>query len=274
MDQLTLSIVTPTLNVGRYLEACLGSVAAQECTNFEHIVVDGGSMDGTVGLLSSWDAHPVRWVSEPDRGQGHAINKGFAMARGDIVAWLNADDLYEPWTVRRVVHHFESSKELEFLYGLAIVIDASGAFVRVAPQPRPQLTDLYRFSPFLHQPAVFFRRSLVERFGPLDESLIYAMDYEYWLRVGREVRARFEPEVFACIRQRPNSKMADPGWRRFYREMRRCYLRHGGRRFSPMLLERWLNRTVEYPVYMLAWPVRKVLWKLMGLSWGEPFRMR
>jgi glycosyltransferase involved in cell wall biosynthesis len=274
MNRLSLSIVTPSLNVQPHLEACLASVASQDRADFEHIVVDGGSTDGTVELLSSWKAHPLRWVSEPDRGQAHAINKGFAMAQGDILAWLNADDLYEPWTVRRVLHHFESTQELDFLYGLAVVIDANGAFVRVAPQPRPQLSDLYRFSPFLHQPAVFFRRSVLDRFGFLDEALYFAMDYEYWLRVGRDVSALFVPELLARIRQRPGSKMADPGWRRFYREMRRCYLRHGGRRFSPMLLERWLNRGLEYPVYMLTWPLRKILWKLMDVPWGRPFRMR
>jgi len=274
MSQLSLSIVTPSLNVRSHLQECLVSVAQQERRDFEHIVIDGGSTDGTVELLASWSLHPLHWISEPDRGQAHAINKGFAMATGEVVAWLNADDLYEPWTVRRVLHHFEASEGLEFLYGLAIVIDAGGAFVRVAPQPRPKLTDLYRFSPFLHQPAVFFRRSLLDRFGLLDESLFFALDYEYWLRIGRNVRATFVPEVLARLRQRPSSKMADPGWRRFYREMRQCYLRHGGRRFSPMLLERWVNRVVEYPTYMLTWPARRLLWKLMDVRWGDPFRMR
>jgi glycosyltransferase involved in cell wall biosynthesis len=274
MSGLSLSIITPSLNVRSHLEACLRSVAEQVRKDHEHIVIDGGSTDGSVKLLASWKAHPLRWVSEPDRGQAHAINKGFAMAQGDILAWLNADDLYEPWSVQRVLHHFEGSETLEFLYGLALIIDADGKFVRVAPQPRTRLTDLYRFAPFLHQPAVFFRRSLLDRFGFLDESLVFAMDYDYWLRVGRDVHALFVPELLARIRQRSGSKMADPGWRRFYRELRRCYLRHGGRRFSPMLLERWLNRGIEYPVYMLTWPLRKILWRLMGVGWGEPFRMR
>jgi glycosyltransferase involved in cell wall biosynthesis len=274
MDHLILSIVTPTLNLRRYLEPCLESVAAQDSREFEHIVVDGASTDGTVELLSHWGKHEIRWVSEPDTGQSQALNKGFAMVRGDIIGWLNADDLYEPWTVRSVLHSFRTCEKLELLYGLAMVINADGAFVRVASQPRPNITDLYRFTNFLHQPAVFFRRSVVEKFGGIDETLEYAMDYDFWLRIGRHVEAKFVPAILARIRFRPGAKMDDPGWRTHYRASRRLYLKHGGRRFSPMLVERILNRFVEYPVYMLAWPVRKVLWRLMGVPWGQPLRMR
>jgi glycosyltransferase involved in cell wall biosynthesis len=268
-----LSIVTPSFNVRPFLRECLASVAAQESRDFEHIVVDGASTDGTVELLSSWNGHAVRWVSEPDGGQSQALNKGFAMATGQVIGWLNADDLYEPWTAQRVLQHFEASEQLEFLYGLAVVIDTAGGFVRVAPQPRAQIADLYRFTNFIHQPAAFFRRSVVERFGGVDESLHYALDYDFWLRIGRHVHAEFVPEVLARIRQRPGSKMDDPGWRRFYHEMRRCYLRHGGRRFSPMLVDRALNRWLEYPMFMVSWPFRRLLWRLMGVPWGQPLRM-
>lgn len=270
----TFSIVTPSFNVRPFLWQCLSSVAAQDCRDFEHIVVDGASTDGTVELLHSWQEYPIRWVSETDSGQSQALNKGFAMAQGEVIGWLNADDLYEPWTIAGVLHHFQADPRLDLLYGLALVVDGDGRFVRVAPQPRERMTDLYRFPNFLHQPAVFFRRSLFDRFGFLDESLYFALDYEYWLRIGRHVTARFEPEIYARIRQRPGSKMADPGWRKFWREMRRCYLHHGGRRFSPMLLEHVLNRTIEYPIFMLTWPLRKLLWKLMDVPWGQPLRMR
>jgi glycosyltransferase involved in cell wall biosynthesis len=274
MTAPAFSVVTPSLNVRPFLERCLASIAAQESRDFEHIVVDGGSTDGTLDLLAGWRGHRLRWISEPDGGQAQALNRGFAMAGGEIVGWLNADDLYEPWTIARVIERFRTYPELDLLYGLALVVDGEGRFLRVASLPRPRITDLYLFSNFLHQPAVFFRRSLFERFGFLDESLHFALDYEYWLRVGRHVTARFEPEVLARLRLRPGSKMADPGWRNFWREMRACYLRHGGRRFSPMLVERWLNRGVDYPVFMLAWPLRRLLWKLMDVPWGQPLRMR
>jgi glycosyltransferase involved in cell wall biosynthesis len=274
MSAPAFSIVTPSFNVRPFLQECLGSVAVQDSRSFEHIVVDGASTDGSVELLSSWKGHAVRWISEPDRGQSHAVNKGFAMANGEIIGWLNADDLYEPWTVRRVVHHFDACEGLEVLYGLAIVIDAVGNFVRLAPQPRPAITDLYQFTNFLHQPAVFFRRSVVERFGGIDETLEYAMDYDFWLRIGRHVRAKFVPEVLARIRFRPGAKMDDPGWRTHYRASRRLYLKHGGRRFSPMLVDRVLNRWVEYPVFMLSWPLRKLVWRMMRVPWGQPLRTR
>ena len=274
MSASPFSIITPSFNVRSLLLHCLASVAAQECREFEHIVVDGASTDGTVEVLSSWAGHPVRWVSEPDSGQSQALNKGFALARGDVIGWLNADDLYEPWTVQRVLHHFDACEGLEVLYGLAIVIDAEGNFVRLAPQPRPNITDLYQYTNFLHQPAVFFRRSVVERFGGIDETLEYAMDYDFWLRIGRHVRAKFVPEVLARIRFRPGAKMDDPGWRTHYRASRRLYLKHGGRRFSPMLVERALNRCVEHPIFTMSWPLRKLLWKLMRVPWGQPLRMR
>jgi glycosyltransferase involved in cell wall biosynthesis len=274
MGAPALSIVTPSFNVRPFLEECLRSVAAQDSREFEHIVVDGASTDGSVELLSSWARHVVRWVSEPDRGQSNAVNKGFAMARGEILGWLNADDLYEPWTVRHVLQHFGSDDALDLLYGLAIVVDADGGFLRVAPQPRTEIADLYRFTNFLHQPAVFFRRSVIERFGGIDESLEYAMDYDFWLRIARQVKSRFVPDVLARIRFRPGAKMDDPGWRTHYRVSRRLFLKHGGKPFSPMLIERLLNRWIEYPVFMFSWPFRRLLWRLMDVPWGQALRTR
>jgi len=268
-----VSVVTPSFNVRPFLAECLASVASQTMTDFEHLVMDGGSTDGTVELLEAWSGHHVDWVSEPDRGQSHAVNKGLDRARGNIVAWLNGDDLYEPWALARVAELFARDGELDLIYGFALMIDAEGRVVRMARHPRPRLEDIYLFTPFLHQPSVFFRRRVVDRFGGLDEGLHYAMDYEYWLRIGRNVKALFAPEIFSRIRHRPGSKMDDPGFRAHYRAMRKLYLANGGRRFSPMLLERLLDRIVAYPAFMASWPLRRLLWKAMGVPWGEPLRL-
>ncbi len=252
----------------------LQSVANQQLRSFEHIVMDGGSDDGTVELLTRWNRYPLRWTCEPDRGQAHAVNKAVSLARGEVIAWLNADDLYEPWTLSRVSAHFTGNPTLDLIYGFALIIDERGEVVRLARHPRPNFTDIYRFTPFLHQPAVFFRRRVYERFGPLREDLDLTMDYEYWLRIGRGVTARFVPEILARIRHRAGAKMDDPGFKRFYREMWPLFRSHGGRLLSPMLLDRLLERWIEYPAFMASWPLRKLLWRAMGVPWGTPLRLR
>jgi glycosyltransferase involved in cell wall biosynthesis len=179
-----VSVVTPTLNRRALLEWTLRSVRRQTHPDLEHIVVDGGSTDGTLELLVEYEnTYPLRWTSEPDLGMYNAINKGLKLASGDILAYLNSDDLYFPWTVARVVNAFERHPDADFVFGDAAKIDeASGRHELYFTAPFNP--DFIRRIGFLVQPTVFIRRAAFESLGPFDESLRFVADCEYWMRAG------------------------------------------------------------------------------------------
>lgn len=180
---MKISIVTPSFNQGRFIERTLLSVAEQDVEGLEHLVMDGGSNDETVAVLQAFRP-AVRWVSEPDRGQTDALNKGIRAARGDIIGWLNSDDVYYPGAVAAVLRIFDAEPDVDVVYGMADHIDADDvAFEAYPTEPwdGARLTE----SCFICQPALFFRRSAVDRFGLPDAALHYCMDYEYWLRLAR-----------------------------------------------------------------------------------------
>ena len=179
-----ISIITPTLNQAQFIEKTIKSVLDQEADfPFEYIVVDGGSTDGTLDILKKYEGK-IRWFSEKDRGQSDAINKGIALARGEIVAWLNSDDIYLPGALQAVGNHFDSFPQQEWLYGNCLIIDKDDQLIRPAITLYKKILAL-RFNQnvllvenFLSQPAVFFKREVFFRVGKLSESLHFAMDYE------------------------------------------------------------------------------------------------
>lgn len=197
--QPEVSILTPSYQQGMYIEQTLRSVEEQGLGDrLEHLVIDGGSTDGTLEVLERYSPR-VRWVSESDRGQAHAVNKGIAASHGRILGWLNSDDLYEPGAVAHALRLFELHPDVDVLYGDAIHIDAEGRFLESYPT-RDWDYEALEQTCYLSQPAVFFRRSVPERFGGLDEALRYCMDYEYWLRIGEHVRFLRVPRRLAATR--------------------------------------------------------------------------
>ena len=204
---MKLSVVTPSLDQARYLGACLDSVrraAAQAAPHeVEHIVIDGGSTDRTIGLLRTRD--DIRWVSEKDRGQSHAINKGLAMAGGDILAYLCADDLYEPGALREVLRVFDGHPDVDVVYGDFYFLEGDSARKRRKSAASFRPDNLRNDNP-LGQPAVWWRRRVYEKFGGFDESLHYCMDHEYWLRLGAKVRWHYLPEPLAVSRLHADAK--------------------------------------------------------------------
>jgi Glycosyltransferases involved in cell wall biogenesis len=195
-----VSIVTPTLNRATLLESTLRSVRGQSYPRVEHIVMDGGSTDGTLELLRRYEStYELRWQSSVDDGMYPAINAGLRLARGDIVAYLNSDDVYFPWTVEVVVGAFRSHPEADFIYGDALAIDDKTGKQSLYWM-LPFNLDFVRRTGFIVQPTVFWRRRVFEEDGGFDESLRYVADCDYWMRTGAHRRFVKIPEFLAVER--------------------------------------------------------------------------
>ncbi len=187
---MKISVVIPSYNQADYLPATLASVCSQEHPEVEVLVYDGGSTDGSVEILRQPNftvaGHPIRWVSQKDHGQADAINLGLRASSGDVLAYLNSDDVYYPGALAAVAAHFESHPDCLALYGRAHHLHADGSILEEYPT-EPWDYERLLDTCYLCQPAVFWRREVIERFGVFDDTLRYALDYEYWLRVGQEI---------------------------------------------------------------------------------------
>ena len=207
-----LSVVTPVYNSVRYLAATLDSVARLTVSH-EHIVIDGGSTDGTVALLESRDDPSLSWVSEPDRGQTHAVNKGFERARGELLGWLNGDDEYVSEAVDGAVSHLVGHPHLDAVFGGMDITDEEGLTRR---EYRPGEFSWRRYlylGDYVTTPTIIFRRRLLDGAGLLDESYLDAADYDFFLRLFRTARVERRPEALVRFRYHPESKTARDAFR-------------------------------------------------------------
>ena len=228
-----VSIVTPSLDQGRYVREAIESVRAQTYSPIEHIVVDGGSTDGTLEILGEYEG--LRWVSEPDGGQSHALNKGFALATGEILGWLNADDAYEPGAVAAAVEALRSAGA-GLVYADVTRVDDDGVNPRrIRSRPEFDLWTELNLGCGIYSPAVFFTREALESVGGVDESLHLTMDYDLWLRIGKRFPVRHVDAVWAVQRIHPEAKTVVED---FWPERLAVSRRHGGRLVSPLLIRR------------------------------------
>ncbi|MGQ0553278.1 MAG: glycosyltransferase family 2 protein [Planctomycetota bacterium] len=201
----SITIVMPSLGQGEFIERAIQSVLGQRLAGLQFVVRDGGSGDDTQAILAQY-AGQVESLSEPDQGQAQAVNKALAAARGEVIGWLNADDVYYPRTLSVIAEAFASDPQLDVLYGDADYIDAHDRVLQRYPTEAFSAQRLYEHC-FLCTPAVFFRRRLVTKLGGLDESLHYCMDYEYWLRLAKAgARFQYLPQTLAGARLHPASK--------------------------------------------------------------------
>jgi len=204
---MKLSVITPCFNAAGFVAETLESVAGLR-TPHEHIVIDGGSTDGTVEILRSRDDPQLVWVSEPDRGQTHAVNKGLERAGGDLCAWLNADDTYNPSAVDRAVELLTVRPEIDILYGGIQFTDERGRVRRAYLPAVPSFARYLFLGDYIPTPTFVFRRSLLAHSGLLDERWVDAADYDFYLRLMHGRRAYRFPEPLVRFRFHPGSKTA------------------------------------------------------------------
>lgn len=205
-DLPLVSIVTPSYNQAPYLEATLRSVLEQDYPRIEYIVNDGGSTDGSAAIIAGYAPRLASWVSERDKGQSDAVNKGWTRATGDIVAWINSDDTYLPGAFRAVVEFFQTHPDVGLVYSDCPLIDAQGKRIGLLGAEKYSFESLL-FGNYIPQSTVFLRRAVLERVGLLDPAMHYGMDYDYWVRAALHTNFAVIPQELATYRWHGEGKM-------------------------------------------------------------------
>jgi hypothetical protein len=198
-DAPRVSIITPSFNQAAYLEHTLRSVLGQGYPDLEYLVVDGGSDDGSVEIIRHYADQLTWWVSEKDYGQAEAINKGFARATGEIIAWLNSDDLYLPGAVQGAVQAFQQHPECGMVFSDVRSIDENGKTFNIMRYGDWRLEDLMAFN-IIGQPGVFMRRAVLEQAGTLDPDYHFLLDHHLWLRMAQAAPIQHVPGEWAAAR--------------------------------------------------------------------------
>ena len=251
-----VSIVTPSLNQAPYLEETVCSVLEQDYPFIEYMIVDGGSTDGSVNIIKKYEDKLAWWVSEADKGQTDAINKGFGRASGQILAWINSDDTYEPGAVSAAVKYLQEHPEVGMVYADCNFIDEQD---RVIGQFGAAQTDYNRLRQgYVHIPqqTMFFRAQLWRVVGPLDPSFYFAMDYDLWVQIASRAEIKYLPgRTWANFRIHTSGKTiaADD---RCWPEMLRVHYRDGGSFFSVIVAKYYIRKLVA-PLW--NWRRRKLL---------------
>ncbi len=254
---MKISIITPSYNQSRYLRQTMHCVLSQAGDfDLEWLVIDGGSTDGTVELLRSCPDPRLKWISEKDNGQSDAVNKGLARATGDIIGWINSDDLYTSGALAAVARAFTQHPGIAWLAGRCAIIDGNNRVIRPGIT-RYKNNQLKRYgyrrlliqNPF-SQPAVFWRRGFGEGVGPLDVSLHHAMDYDLWLRMARRADPFLLPKTLALFRIHATSKSGTQTAERFAEQYHAAAPHIHDRRTR---LAHWLNN-------------QKIIWAYRALA--------
>lgn len=195
MTQPLVTIITPSFQSSRFIAETIESVKRQDYACIEHVIVDGNSCDGTLQILKNY-RHLV-WISEPDNGQSHALNKGFKMANGEIIGWLNADDTYWPDAVSTAVRFLLENKDVDLVYSDQQIVDENGNVIAFSRSKPFDLVTLFTEN-FIRQPTVFMRKHVIEQMHGVDENLHYCMDREFWLRIGSSFQMHYLPHTVSA----------------------------------------------------------------------------
>jgi glycosyltransferase involved in cell wall biosynthesis len=251
-DRPKVSVIIPSFNQGQFLEASIRSVLEQDYPNLETIVVDGGSKDESVEVIKKYQDRLTWWVSEKDKGHADALNKGFSHATGEILAWLNSDDIYFPSAVSEAVALLKEHPEVGMVYGDADLIDDAGETIGQFGSKQTSYRQMLRGSVHIPQATTFFRADRWRQVGPLDLSLFFSFDYDLWVRLAKVSQLLYVPKRWAKFRIHGAGKtiVNDD---RCYPDMLRVLEREGGSWFSWLRL-RMITRKVLYS--WLPWKFR------------------
>ncbi|MDD5467450.1 MAG: glycosyltransferase family 2 protein [Anaerolineales bacterium] len=267
-----VSIVTPSFNQAQFLEEAIRSVLEQDYPNLEYLIVDGGSSDGSLEIIRRYAPRLAWWTSVTDEGQTDAINKGFAQAKGEILAWLNSDDAYLPGAVSQAVAYLQAHPEAGMVYGDANLIDEQGNVIGKFPARQTDYRRLRRGHVHIPQQAAFFRAALWHQVGPLDPTFYFAMDYDLWVRLARLAPLHYHPRPWANFRLHGGGKsvLTDE---RCWPEMLRVHWRDGGGWFSWLVFKAWLRRIsyARLPLSLRLWLRRFLILALVSAlpSWQQ-----
>lgn len=260
---MTISLITPTYNQAEFLPETLASLRAQQMPDLEHIIVDAMSTDGTEALTRAWaEETGARVIREPDTGQSNAINKGARAASGDIIGWLNSDDILCPGGLAAIRAGFQEHPDAVVVYGLGSRMARDGTFQRTVPYrefSREDLKTAYR----VVQPAMYFRRETFLAVGGLDESLEYAMDWELLIRLAAAGPVISLPTEIARIRYYDETKTSTGGWRRMA-EIARIGRKYNGPLDANHVAYRVRSAVAKLPGRFPRWAADQVLWRLWG----------
>jgi glycosyltransferase involved in cell wall biosynthesis len=256
-----ISVVTPSFNQGNFIEDTVRSVLEQDYPNIEHIVIDGGSTDNTLEILQRYDGR-IRWLSEPDKGQADAINKGLQMANGQILAYLNSDDAYLPGALRIVAESFAAHPEVGLVYGDCYAVDQRGQQYGLIKGHPFNVQRMIMRGEFVPQQAAFWSRRAMGLVGVFDPTLHFCMDHDFFIRIGQKFPAIYIAQPLANFRFHADSKTVsreEKHWResmlvsqRYGLSRRSVWywirtLRHHGLRLLPNPLEHTIRRILNRP---------------------------
>jgi glycosyltransferase involved in cell wall biosynthesis len=252
---MLISIVTPSYNQARYIEETVQSVLSQDYPQIEYIIVDGGSTDRTPNIIGKYEHKLTWWVSEKDEGQTDAINKGFARAKGDILAWINSDDTYKPGAVAAAAKYLQEHPQVGMVYGDCSYINEHGRVIGKFNAAQTNYRLLRQGYTHIPQQTMFFRADLWKQVGPLDPSFYFAMDYDLWTRIAARAEIKYVHETWANFRLHTSGKtvLADE---RCWPEMLRVHYRDGGSFFSLIVAKYYLRKFIS-PIW--NWRRRRIL---------------
>lgn len=237
---MKISIIIPSYNLGQYIKRTIESVLSQDYLNKELIVVDGGSTDNTIDILRSY-GDKIFWISEEDNGQSDAINKGFKMASGEVVAWINADDYYEPNILSKVVEEFSKDTSISILYGKCKSISETETVINTPPS-NITAKKLINSGNLIYQPSSFYNSVLVKKVGYLDDNLNYWMEYDLYIKLLKQNPGHFLDQVLSNFTVREDQKSNSKNQKEMEDEVLLISKRHGGGLFSKVFIKSIFNK--------------------------------